>query len=433
MNILLTALVFWGVFSAGLAGASDLAKVDDKLLAREANAALAQKDYKTAFAKFSALAEQGIPAAQFNLGAFYLNGQGVQKDDKLAFEWFRKSALQGNDRALKFIESAATQGNVHAINELRVIKGPTEPVRVAIQPQVKQPVKPAEKIQEIPQFRTGNEKDHEKPQIRSGNEKVLEKPQVRSGNKTKQYKLVNNDPTVAAAGNRVSGISVEYSKYKSTEPLYYPAGGVLSSTSQSYSVSQPGVSVWFGQDDITVTASFRKRSGTVATVVQSVGTLSKTFQTSEFEFDVRWLMQEYSSGYFVPFVSAGLAFNSSSGTENVITFQDVYAQKDIILMAGVGAIMPVDEKVGFRIEGRLGADKQKCSGNYVAAPGVPLSFTSYSHSSIAMYSRITAEMYYNISEEWNAQVGVRRGGYSAGTGPAYNDTALYASVGYAFR
>jgi hypothetical protein len=433
MNILLTALIFLGALSAGLADAGDLPKVDDKLLAREANAALAQKDYKTAFTKFSALAEQGIPAAQFNLGAFYLNGQGVQKDDKLAFEWFRKSALQGNDRALKFIESAAAQGNVHAMNELRVIKGPTEPVRVAIQPQEKPQVKPVEKNQEIPQFRTGNEKDQEKPQVRSGNDKVQEKPRVRNNNKAKQDKLVNYDPTVAAAGNWVFGISAEYSKYKSTEPLYYPSGGVLNSTAQGYSVSQPGVSVWFGQDDITVTASFRKRSGTVASVVPTVGSLSKTFKTNEFAFDVRWLMQEYSSGYFVPFVLAGLAFNSTSGTANEISFQDVYSQKDLILMAGVGAIIPVDEKVGFRIEGRLGADKQKCSGNYVAAPGVPLSFSSYSYSATAMYSRITAEMYYNISEEWNTQVGVRRGSYSAGIGPAYNNTALYASVGYAFR
>ena len=46
----------------------------------EANTALSQKDYSGAFSKFSVLAQHGNATAQFNLGAFYLNGQGVQRD-----------------------------------------------------------------------------------------------------------------------------------------------------------------------------------------------------------------------------------------------------------------------------------------------------------------------------------------------------------------
>lgn len=41
------------------------------------------------------LATNGNPKAQHNLGAMYLNGQGVTQDFKQAAHWFRLSATQG--------------------------------------------------------------------------------------------------------------------------------------------------------------------------------------------------------------------------------------------------------------------------------------------------------------------------------------------------
>lgn len=101
---------------------SGFAYADDISLSREANAALAQKDYSGAFSKFSVLAQHGNAAAQFNIGAFYLNGQGVQRDEKQAIEWFAKSAAQGNTRALQVLQSAAAKGNENAKNELNKIQ-----------------------------------------------------------------------------------------------------------------------------------------------------------------------------------------------------------------------------------------------------------------------------------------------------------------------
>jgi hypothetical protein len=418
----LVAVILLGMFIGGHANADELANADEKTLVRDANNALAQKDYKTAVSKFTQLAEQGKPAAQFNLGAFYLNGQGVQKDEKQAFEWFRKSAAQGNSRALQVIEKAAAQGNMYAINELKMIKGMSEPVPAKVLPppqeviQEKPLPKPQENVQEVRQ---------EKPQS---------KPQFRTGNKTGQYRLASNDPTVAAPDKWVYGISAEYAKFKATEPLYYPAaGGVLNSVAQSYGASQPGVSAWVGFGDITVMASFRKRTGKVASLVSGVGTLSKSFRTSETEFDVRWLIPQFSSSHFAPYAVAGIVMGSTSGTENEIDFQDTYSQKDTLLMMGAGAIFPVDEKFGFRAEGRMGRDKQKSSGTYVASPGVTLSFNSYSYSATATYNRLSASMYYKIGAGWNAQMGFRRGSYSAGIGPAYSDSAIFMSAGYAYR
>ncbi|MBF0195503.1 MAG: sel1 repeat family protein [Magnetococcales bacterium] len=42
-----------------------------------------------------ALGEQGNPKAQHNLGAMYLNGQGVEKNVEKAINWFRLAAEQG--------------------------------------------------------------------------------------------------------------------------------------------------------------------------------------------------------------------------------------------------------------------------------------------------------------------------------------------------
>lgn len=105
--------------------ASGFAHADDNALIREANAALAQKDYLVAFPKFLTLAQQGNAPAQFNVGAFYLNGQGIQKDEKLAEEWFEKSAAQGNARALQVLQKIAAKRNVSERTALNQIKPQT--------------------------------------------------------------------------------------------------------------------------------------------------------------------------------------------------------------------------------------------------------------------------------------------------------------------
>ncbi len=97
---------------------SALAHADDNLLIREANAALAQKDYAAAFRKLAVLAQHGNPIAEFDLGAFYFNGQGVERDEKQAFDWFEQSAAQGNAGAMQFIQREAAMGNPYAENEL---------------------------------------------------------------------------------------------------------------------------------------------------------------------------------------------------------------------------------------------------------------------------------------------------------------------------
>ena len=47
------------------------------------------------FDEIKALAEQGVAAAQYNLGVMYDNGKGVPENDVEAVKWFRKAAEKG--------------------------------------------------------------------------------------------------------------------------------------------------------------------------------------------------------------------------------------------------------------------------------------------------------------------------------------------------
>lgn len=417
MRILFTALVLlsalWGIS----------AKADDIALVREANLALSNQDYSTAFSKFSILAEQGKPAAQFNLGAFYLNGQGVRKDEKLAFEWFGKSAAQGYAGAMQVLEKAAARGNAYAINELNALKAPTIPaVKMAAVPE-----KSPEQAQELPKVQAAT-----KPQERQPVQ-PKENPRPKVAGKASRKAPKYGDLFIVAPGKRLFGISADISRYQSKEPLYYPAGSVMENTTQSYGVLQPGVTAWVAEGDYAILATYARRTGNLSATVAGIGTLNKSFNTNAFGLDVRWMLRQYSAEYFMPYAIAGVALDSTSGTADEVDFLDNYSRKDLLLMLGAGTIIPVDDKFGFRVEARVGADRQSSSGNYVPDSGVTLAFDSYSYSATALYSRIEAAMYFRIPGGWNAQLGITRGSYAAGVVPAFSGTAIKASVGYSYQ
>lgn len=47
------------------------------------------------------MAEQGYPLAECQIGYFYLEGLGVEKNAAQAVRWFRESALQGHGLAIE--------------------------------------------------------------------------------------------------------------------------------------------------------------------------------------------------------------------------------------------------------------------------------------------------------------------------------------------
>ncbi len=57
-------------------------------------------DYHTAMKEWRPLAEQGLAAAQNNLGAMYINGEGVRRNYVRAYMWLSLAAKQGYKRAV---------------------------------------------------------------------------------------------------------------------------------------------------------------------------------------------------------------------------------------------------------------------------------------------------------------------------------------------
>jgi hypothetical protein len=389
------------------AHADDLAAPDEKTLAHEANAALAGKDYQTAFEKFSILAEHGKAAAQFNLGAFYLNGQGTQKDDKKALEWFGKSAIQGNARALQVIEKAAARGNAYARNELKKIQEQATPAQTPT---------PTPALASAPTPTP-----------------TVSQPKKQTTDKVAEDMFIYKAPYVATRNQWALGASADYFNNMVSEALPYSVSGVTYKTTKNYSHTQTGFSAWVGYDDLSIIASYKSGRSTVDVDVPGAGTIGKSFQTKELAVDVRWLLRNLSSSHLMPYVLLGYSQSSNDGSANELEFQDAYSQKDRVLALGAGAIIPLNETLGIQVDVRVGSDKQKRSDSYTASPGVTLSFYSRDSSSTADFSRLSASMYYNIYEGWCAQLGAKHESYPDGAGSSVQTTGIYATLGYSYK
>ena len=73
-------------------------------------------DYAAAMREWKALADQGQPLAQFNLGVLHENGQGVPQDYVQAFKWYHKAAEQGEAGSQSRLGSLYRKGNGVAQN-----------------------------------------------------------------------------------------------------------------------------------------------------------------------------------------------------------------------------------------------------------------------------------------------------------------------------
>ena len=100
------------------------------------------QDYATAVEWYRKAAEQGLAAAQLNLGYMYKNGKGVDQDNANAMKWCRKAAEQGyvyaqnelaymyysgkgvtqdKTKAIEWFCKAAAQNNADAKNQLTTL------------------------------------------------------------------------------------------------------------------------------------------------------------------------------------------------------------------------------------------------------------------------------------------------------------------------
>jgi TPR repeat protein len=72
-------------------------------------AAAFRRTYAEAANWFRKAADQGLAAAQTNLGGLYAEGKGVQPDIVLSCMWFTLAAAQGDEVAVKHREMIVAQ------------------------------------------------------------------------------------------------------------------------------------------------------------------------------------------------------------------------------------------------------------------------------------------------------------------------------------
>lgn len=61
-------------------------------------------NYRQAYIRLLPVARGGNPDAQYALGYMYFNGKGVTEDKRVGIEWMQKSAIQGNQKAIRALE-----------------------------------------------------------------------------------------------------------------------------------------------------------------------------------------------------------------------------------------------------------------------------------------------------------------------------------------
>jgi len=101
-----------------------------------------RKEYTKAYDIWIKLANEGDPEAQYNIGLLYLNGLGVEKNERLALMWFTYAGEQGmadaqynagvlfysgkgvypdHKSAIEWWTLAAAQGHANAQNNLAIM------------------------------------------------------------------------------------------------------------------------------------------------------------------------------------------------------------------------------------------------------------------------------------------------------------------------
>jgi hypothetical protein len=226
--------------------------------------------------------------------------------------------------------------------------------------------------------------------------------------------LVYKDPTVSHQNEMVKGISLDYYSFSQDITIPNAYGPAMSGT---LSYQQPGISGFVGFGDITLMASYRSGTGTASVngiITHTPVTINDSFTRSEYELDLRWLMANYQTTYFTPYVLIGYGGSTMNQTLTVVGYPQINLSQDNTATApliGVGAIIPVSEKIGFRIDEKFGFVTDSSAGN-------------------STENRLTGTMYYNFADAWNAQLGARYESYSDGSA---STTGGYAMLGYTFR
>lgn len=261
-------------------------------------------------------------------------------------------------------------------------------------------------------------------------------PSSASAQRVIEETLILRDPTVAARDSWLIGAAFEYWYISGDYVITNNAGTEIAKGDIKY--KQPGFNVVAGYGDFTLFFTTRSGDGTLDLVYapgalgpnQPLATTSKVEQEDR-EIMLRWIFLKRQ--HFAPYVVAGYSWTTYEEEQTLTTpgffwtATGTPTRRETIEytapLVGLGAIIPLNETVGFRVDARAkfySADQTRS--------GRP------SNSDSGTGGDFTATMYVNIFEGLNLQLGGRithlNGGESIGS---VTRTGVFAMLGYTHR
>jgi hypothetical protein len=256
---------------------------------------------------------------------------------------------------------------------------------------------------------------------------------VRAEDRVIDEEIVLMDPTVSAPQKWAAGASAEAwyiaGPYRTTNA----AGQITANGSIRGTI--PGVNVFLGYDKLTMQYSHREGTLTVDQKDLQFPTVTTHSEQNQNEDEVtlRWLVK--ANKHLSPYILVGYNETTLSvKTELNQSSNFVYAYNGTRFLGerttyksglvGLGAILPINEKLGFRADGRLlftSAVYQRDDNR-----------SSLSGSGVG--GAMTGTVYLNIIKGLNAQAGLKgqvlNGGKDIG---AYGRIGMFASLGYSYK
>jgi hypothetical protein len=248
--------------------------------------------------------------------------------------------------------------------------------------------------------------------------------------------LILRDPTVAAPRNWLVGAAGEFWYVSGEYNIYDQNDNIIAEGDIDY--KQTGWNAYAGYGDFTVLFTSRSGDGDLnftyapgaLGLPQSVSTTGRVDQEDR-EILVRWIFLKRP--HFAPYVVAGYSWTDYEQTETITTPGVIWTatgnatRRETIEytapLVGLGAIIPVNERLGFRVDGRIkfySADRTQS--------GLP------SDSGDGVGGDLTGTAYFNIFEGLNAQIGGRFTHLDAGDAGGTNSRwGWFAMLGYTHR
>jgi hypothetical protein len=190
-------------------------------------------------------------------------------------------------------------------------------------------------------------------------------PGTASAQRVIEETLILRDPTVAAPRNWLVGVAGEYWIIRGDYTITDNSNNKIAEGTIKY--DQPGFNVYAGYGDFTLFFTSRSGDGTLDLTyapfalgpAASITTNSKVEQEDR-EISLRWIFLKRQ--HFAPYVVAGYSWTDYEQEETLQggftwTATGTPVRRETIEytapLVGLGAIIPISERFGARVEGRL--------------------------------------------------------------------------------